>query len=35
MTEYLNKNRRLLSVRELTKNLYVVSLAMMCGGNIR
>jgi hypothetical protein len=28
MTEYLKKNRRLLSVTELTQNLYVVSLAM-------
>jgi hypothetical protein len=28
MTEYLNKNRRLLSVTELTQNLYVMSLAM-------
>jgi hypothetical protein len=35
MTEYLNKNRRLLSVTELTKNLYIVSLTMKCGGSIR
>jgi hypothetical protein len=35
MTEYLTKNRRLLSVTELTQNLYVVSLAMKCSGNIR
>jgi hypothetical protein len=35
MTEYLTKNRRLLSVTELTQNLYVVSLVMKCSGNIR
>jgi hypothetical protein len=34
MTEYLTKNRRLLCVTELTQNLYVVSLAMKCSGNI-
>jgi hypothetical protein len=28
MTEYLNKNRRLPFVTELTQNLYIVSLAM-------
>jgi hypothetical protein len=35
MTKYLTKNRMLLSVTELTQNLYVVSLAMKCSGNIR
>jgi hypothetical protein len=35
MTEYLKKNRRLLTVTELTHNLYVVILAMKCSGNIR
>jgi hypothetical protein len=35
MTEYLNKNKRLLSVTELTHNLYFVILAMKCSGNIR
>jgi hypothetical protein len=35
MTEYLNKNRRLLSVTELTHNLCVMILAMKCSGNIR
>jgi hypothetical protein len=35
MTEYLTKNRRLLSITELTQNLYIVNLAMKCGGHIR
>jgi hypothetical protein len=35
MTEYLKKNRRLLSVTELTQNLCVVILVMKCSGNIR
>jgi hypothetical protein len=35
MTEYLTKNRRLLSLTELTHNLYVVILARKCSGDIR
>jgi hypothetical protein len=34
MTEYLKKNRRLLSLTELTHNLYVVILARKCSENI-
>jgi hypothetical protein len=31
----LEKNRRLLSLTELTHNLYVVILSRKCSGNIR
>jgi hypothetical protein len=35
MTEYFKKNKWLLSLTEVTHNLYVVMLARKCGGNIR